>query len=132
MRRFSFQKGVRRRKPFGRGHLSISKTPSRRPIPGRKRNVGTRLRKDGGLRKSSWVHRPQKRPKRGKASFPNVNRVRAVRGRREGGGYSVELPSVKLPLSKSVRLLSTTQHHDSTMEHGLGGLISVTFTSQLR
>ena len=122
---FSFQRGVRRRKPFGGGHLSITKTPSRRPILGRERNVGTRLRKDG------WVLRHQKRPKRGRASLPNAKRVTAVRGRREGGGYlaSVELPSVDLPLSKSVRRLSSTHQHDNTIERALpqlGGLISVT------
>ena len=120
---FSFQRGVRRRKPFGGGHLSITKTSSRRPILGRERNVGTPRRKDG------WVLRHQKRPKRGRTSFPNAKRVTAVRGRREGGGYSasVELPSVDLP--KSVRRLSTNHQHGNTMDGALphlGGLISVT------
>ena len=121
---FSFQRGVRRRKPFGGGHHSITKT--RRPILGRERNVGTPLRRDG------WVLRHQKRPKRGRASLPNTKRVTAVRGRREGGGgysASVELPSVDLPLSKSVRRLSSTHQHDNTIERALpqlGGLISVT------
>ena len=128
---FSFQTGVRRRKPFGGGHLSITKTPSRRPILGRERNVGTRLRKDGGLRKDGWVLRHQKRPKRGRASFPKTKRVTAVRGRREGGGYSasVELPSVDLPVSKSVRRLTTTHQHGNLMDRALpqlGGFISVT------
>ena len=122
---FSFQASVRRRKPFGGGHLSISKTPSRRPILGRERNVGTRLRKDG------WVLRHQKRPKRVRASFPSSKRVTAARGTREGDGYSasVELPLVNLPLSKSVRRLSSTHLRSNTMDKALpqlGGLISVT------
>ena len=120
---FSFQRGVRRRKPFGGGHLSITKTPSRRPILGRERNVGTRLRKDG------WVLTHQKRPKRVRASFPSSKRVTAARGRREGDVFSVELPSIDLPFSKSVRRLSSTQHRGNTMDKALpqlGGLISVT------
>ena len=128
---FSFQTGVRRRKPFGGGRLSVSKTPSRRPIPGRKRKVVTRPRKDGTLRKSGWVLRHQKRPKRGRASLPPVRSVTAAaRGRRQGlNKASVELPSVDLPLLSKSDRITTTHHRGITIDRALpdlGGLISVT------
>ena len=129
---FSFQTGVRRRKPFDEGHLSISKMSSRRPILGRKRMVGTRLRKSGGLRKSGWVLRHQKRPTKGRVSSLPAQSVTAARGGRNGmreASPSVELHSVDLPyLSKSARI-AAKHHRGNTIDRALpelGGLISVT------
>ena len=128
---FSFQTGVSRRKPFGGGRLSITRTPSRRPIPGRKRKVVTRPRKDGTLRHSSWVVRHQRRPKRGRGSLPPAGSVTAARGRRKGlREASVELPPVDLPLLPKSSRITTTHHHGNTVDRALpelGGLISVTF-----
>ena len=91
----------------------------------------TRPRKDGTLRKSGWVLRHQKRPKRGRASLPPVRSVTAAaRGRRQGlNKASVELPSVDLPLLSKSDRITTTHHRGITIDRALpdlGGLISVT------
>ena len=87
----------------------------------------TRPRKDGTLRKSGWVLRHQKRPKRGRVSLPPV----PARGRGKGlRKASVELPSVDLPLLPKSARITTTHHHGNTIDRALpelGGLISVTF-----